>query len=237
MTNISDSEIVDRANLDTVLLDAGEISAENSEADWVIGLSVHVVDVLSGYTVAGRLTGFTPGEVRISVEELMTEHRSVMVQFDSFAFEGETLCCLSTDRGYEANITINDVQKNGLRREPRFPVKLAGQMFPPHSEPVPIMIVDISRDGLGIELPVAVEVDQPIALVSGSVFVFATVRYCRSLPGSGFRAGVEMQHVLERPIETQVEEPAGLLGKVFGWRGRRNSGPTPIDSRPVAVSS
>jgi hypothetical protein len=220
----------------------GEISRESSQADWVIGLNVHVVDFLSGYTVEGVLRSFTPGEVAVFVDEIVPEHRSVTVQFDSFVFDGETLFCRPKDHGYEAHITIDDVEKSGLRKEPRFPIKLAGQMFPPSSEPVAITVVDFSSDGLGIELPMAVEVDQPIAILAGPVFVFATVRHCRKMEGGGYRAGLAMQHVLGRPRETpaEEEESPSLLGRVFGgkgWRARRDSNPRPIGSKPIALSS
>lgn len=105
-----------------------------SRPDWAIGLDVEVVDLLSGYTVAGMLEGFTTGEVTVSVAEPIPEQRAVMVQFDSFVFEGATLFCRPKESGYEAHITIDDVEKSVRRREPRFPIKRAGQMFVPHSE-------------------------------------------------------------------------------------------------------
>jgi len=224
MENGLDVQTLEAVLPDTVI--EGERGAESSKADWVIGLTVHVVDFLSGYTVAGALAGFTPGEVTVFVDELIPEQRSVKVQFDSFVFEGETLFCRAKEHGFEAHITIDDIEHSGLRKEPRFPVRLAGKVFPPHSAPVPITIVDFSRGGLGIELPIAVEVGQPIAILSESVFVFALVRYCRSLPEGGYRAGVEMQHVLERPAEPRVEEAApSLLGRVFGKRPAAKAAP------------
>jgi PilZ domain len=191
-----------------------------SRPDWVIGLDVQVVDVLSGYTVAGVLEGFTTGEVTVAVDELTPEQRTVMVQFDSFVFEGETLFCRPKGSGYEAHITIDDVEKTGRRREPRFPIRLAGQMIVPHSEPVALTIVDMSREGLGIELPIAVESGQPVAISAGSVFVFAHVRYCRHA-GTLYRAGLEIQHVLEGTAvqaEEKQESSSGALRRMFGER-------------------
>jgi len=225
MENIIDTHADSVASADAGVLTKGEIGPENSQADWVIGLDVHVVDFLSGYTVAGVLMNFTPGEVTVSVDEIMPEQRSVTVQFDSFVFEGETLYCRPKGHGYEAHITIGDVEKNGLRKEPRFPIQLAGRMFLRNADPVPITIVDFSTDGLGIELPMGVQVDQPIAILCGPVFVFAIVRHCRNIDDGGYRAGVEMQHVLARPVETPAkeEEAPSLLGRVFGKRQSRQS--------------
>jgi hypothetical protein len=197
---------------------ASEIQAKRP--DWVIGLDVQLVDFLSGYTVAGVLEGFTTGEVTVAIDEVIPERRTVIVQFDSFFFEGETLFCRPKDSGYEAHITIDDVEKNGRRREPRFPVKLAGRMFVPHSEPVPLTVVDVSREGLGIELPVAVETGQPVAISAEFVFVFAIVRYCRA-QGTLYRAGLEIQHVLQRPAIPEQEgqqESSSVLRRMFGER-------------------
>jgi hypothetical protein len=195
-----------------------ESEIQVSPPDWVIGLEVQVVDFLSGYTVAGRLQGFTTGEVKVVVDEPIDERRTVMVQFDSFAFEGETLLCRPKEGGYEAHITIDDVENNGRRRDPRFPIKLAGHMFAPHSDPIPLTVVDMSREGLGIELPLAVEAGRPVAISAGPVFIFATVRYCRAA-GTLYRAGLEIQHVLERPAAPEEKKEGSssrALLKMFG---------------------
>jgi hypothetical protein len=232
MEKIMDIQSNSVASADAGVLISGEIGPESSQPDWVIGLNVHVVDFLSGYTVTGVLMNFTPGEVTVSVDEIIPEQRSVTVQFDSFVFEGETLFCRAKGHGYEAHITIGDVENSGLRKEPRFPIELAGRMFRPNADPVPITIVDFSTEGLGIELPVGLQVDQPIAILTGPVFVFAIVRHCRNMDGGGYRAGVEMQHVLARPMETAVdeEEAPSLLGRVFGKR-------QPVKSTPLRTSN
>lgn len=200
-----------------VLPDEGS-AGEPSRPDWVIGLEVQVVDFLSGYTVAGVLESFTTGEVTVAIGELIPEQRTVMVQFDSFFFEGETLFCRPKGSGYEAHITIDDVETNGRRREPRFPIKLAGRMIVPCSDPVPLTVVDMSREGLGIELPISLEAGQPVAMSAGPVFVFAIVRHCRSA-GQLYRAGLEIQHVIERPArqeERKEESASGVLRRVLG---------------------
>jgi hypothetical protein len=187
-------------------------------AEPAIGLNVLVVDFLSGYTVRGVLESFTPGEVTIQVEEMIPEQRSATVQFGSFVFQGETLYCRAKGARYEAHITIG-ASENGVRIGPRFPIKLAGQVFPPESDPVAITIVDVSRDGLGLELPMLVEPGQPIAIAAGNVFVFATVYFCRRLSDGVFRAGVEIEHVLEKPsIPDPTELSTGMMSRVFRRR-------------------
>ncbi len=194
-----------------------------------LNLQVQVVDFLSGYAVRGVLQGFTPGEVTISVGERVDEQRMVTVQLNSFSFEGQTLFCGPRDNQFEVHISIDDVEANGLRRAPRFPVKLAAELSLPRAEPVPVTIVDISSDGLGIELPVSVETGQPIAVTTGSVFVFATIRHCRQLSEGIFRAGAEMHHLFQRTVELPADAPRlTFLQRAWGRRTLKEMGaPSP----------
>ena len=196
-----------------------ERAAAHSSPDSDFELDVQVVDYLSGSTVAGILEDFTPGEVTVSLNEPISEHRTVTVRLSSFFFKGETLYCRPTQAGYKTHISIDDASETGLRRVPRFPVKLPGHLFLPHTGPVAITIVDISCDGLGIELPLSVNAGQPIGLATESVFIFAIVHHCRQLSQGLFRAGVEMHHLFEKSVEFSTESPhSGLLGWVWGKR-------------------
>jgi hypothetical protein len=186
---------------------------------WPLELAVKVVDFLSSYTVHGVLEDFTPGEATILLNEEVSEQRQVTVEINSFLFEGHTLYCRPRQDQFEAHISIDDVEANGLRRAPRFPVKLPGQLFHSRLEPVAITIVDISSDGLGIELPLSVETGQPIAVASGSVLAFAIVRHCRQLSEGIFRAGAEMHHLFQKNIEPPKGSPSSnFLQKVLGKR-------------------
>ena len=188
-----------------------------SSDQWALRLEVQVVDFLSGYTIPGVLESFTPGEVTVMLTEPLSEQRTVSVRFNSFVFEGETLYCGARPGGYEAHISISDAGQNGMRRSPRFPVNFPSQLFSAQASAVSITIVDISRDGLGVDVPVALDPGQPIAISTGSVFVFAIVRHCRPVPHGLFRAGVEMHHLFEIPAQAAAV-PAGtdILRKVWG---------------------
>lgn len=196
-------------------------ATEPSATPAEMGLSVEVVDFLSGYKIAGILENFTPGETTILVEESIPEFRTVTVQFQSFVFEGETLFCGARGREFELHITIDDAEKSGLRKSPRFPLRMQGEIFLKQAPPAPVTIVDISAGGMGLELPIAVQAGQPIAISTGRVFVFGVVAHCRRGPDGGFRAGVEMKHVLERNAEagkTEERSLPGLFAKVLRKR-------------------
>ena len=86
---IMDSPMVDDIGSDQIPIMNGEAQAGHSDAARVIGLNVRVVDFLSGYSVAGILDTFTPGEVRIALDEVIPEQRLVTVRFDLFEFAGK----------------------------------------------------------------------------------------------------------------------------------------------------
>jgi hypothetical protein len=192
---------------------------------WPLELEVQVVDFLSGYTVRGVLEGFTPGEVTVLLSEPVAEQRMATVRLNSFVFEGLTLYCRPRQDQFEVHISIDDVETNGLRRAPRFPVKLPAELFLPRVDPVAIRIVDISSEGLGIELPILVEMGQPIAIATESVFVFATVRHCRQLSEGLFRGGAEMHHLFERNVELPADAPRlTFFQRAWGKRSPKGAG-------------
>jgi PilZ domain len=201
-------------------LPSTEESSDPSSRHGLLELEAQVVDFVSNYTIRGVLEGFTPGEVTILLGEPISEQRSVTVRLDSFTFEGQTLYCRPRQDGYEAHVSIDDVETTGLRRAPRFPVKLPARLLLRDASSVLITILDISRDGVGIELPISVETGQAIAVECGSVFVFAVVRHCRELPSGLFHAGAEMHHLFEKPVAIPADAPRStFLSRI---RGRRS---------------
>lgn len=166
--------------------------------DGNLQLHVRIIDVLSNYTVPGLIFGFTPGEVAILVDEPMSEERTVAVHLDSFSFEGQVLYCGPRDGRYETHISIDDTERTGIRRAPRFPVTVPAELMLSEGGPVAIVIRDISRDGMGLESPRALQPGQLVAISSAPAFIFAVVRHCQQESEGRFRAGVEMHHLFER---------------------------------------
>jgi hypothetical protein len=215
-----------------------EQAAERNEisqfpTDCTLQIQVSVVDLLSSYTVRGVIVSFTPGEVAVIMDEEMPPERDVAVHLNAFCFEGHTLYCGPKAGQYEVHISIDDIEGAGLRKTPRFPVMIPAELTPPNAGPVPVTIRDISRDGMGIESPVPLEVGHPVALASGPAFVFAVVRHCRPLPGGRFRAGIEMHHLFERPQEPANEPaPSNSVREVVGrWFSRKSQ--IHVGTRPL----
>jgi hypothetical protein len=191
--------------------------------DKLMQIEVRVVDVLSNYTVPGALVYFTPGEVVVLLNEAMDDQRTVAVHWNPFSFEGQILYCQPYQDKYEVHISIDDTAGSGLRREPRFPVMIPAELMRPDGVPVPVTIRDISRHGMGLELPFALEIGLPIALASGPAFVFAVVRYCRPLGNGAFRTGVEMLHLFEPKRPATEPAPRSFLGDLWDRWFRRSS--------------
>jgi hypothetical protein len=203
--------------------------AEDRSAVSLLGrsmeLEVYVVDFLSNYTVRGLLEGFTPGEATIILGEPVEEQRAVTVRLNSFTFEGRTLYCRPREDQYEAHISIDDVEATGVRRAPRFPIKLPARLLLSSVGALAVTIVDISRDGLGIDSPVPLETGQAIGIECGSVLVLAIVRHCRELPGGIYRAGAEMHHLFEKAVQLPSESPrSSFLQRVWGKRSPKGAG-------------
>jgi hypothetical protein len=191
----------------SVLAESADVgSAPRMSPDGTLQLHVRVVDVLSNYSIPGFVFGFTPGEVAILVDEPMSEERTVAVHVDSFSFEGQVLYCAPYGDRYETHISIDDTERTGIRRAPRFPVTVPAELMLPQGDPVAMTIRDISRDGMGLESPLALQPGQLVAIASAPAFIFAVVRHCRQLSPGRFRVGVEMHHLFERPAP--LPEPA-----------------------------
>lgn len=188
----------------------------------LLRIEVKIVDVLSNYTVPGVLVGFTPGEVAVFVGEPLSEQRAVTVQLNSFSFEGQTLYCAPYENQFEIHVSIDDLEDTGMRRSPRFPVSIPADLMRPNGDPVAITIRDISREGMGIELPVPLAVGQPVAIASGPAFLFAVVRHCKTIAPNSFRAGVEMHHLFERPLPPVEPPQPSVLRSVWRCFSRRD---------------
>ena len=85
------------------------------------------------------------------------------------------------DGQYQTNVRFRDSAETGLRRTPRFTVKLSAEMFVRNSlEPLPAIITDISGDGAwGRGFPLVLAAGEPIVVSSEMNIAFGVIRYCR----------------------------------------------------------
>jgi len=93
----------------------------------------------------------------------------VAVAFKDARFEGEVMHCEPKDSLYQTNIRFKDADEKGLRRVPRFPVRLSALVFAVNSsDAIPAAIIDISGGGLGLELSSALSGGDPVVVESVS---------------------------------------------------------------------
>lgn len=148
----------------------------------------------------GFIESFVPGEVSLFLNCLLADHTPVTVEFKGAHLEGEIVSSLPLNGGYKTNILVyDDSEAGGQRRAPRFPVILPAQVYGCGSNvPLKATIVDISREGLGLDIRERLDIDTTIAVETESCTAFGVVRHCRPLARDRFRAGVSMVYVMHK---------------------------------------
>jgi hypothetical protein len=178
---------------------SSEILSENSLG---LRLEARVTAATWEIGVAAILQDFAPGEVILLLDEQIATGARVTIQVSAYSFDGEVMFCKPRSSRWEAHVSFDDVDRIGLRMTPRFPVRIPAQVFASVSgSPTQATILDISRDGLGIELAAPLPLDASVAVQSEENIALGEVRHCRALPSGQFRAGVRLYHVLEKDPE------------------------------------
>ncbi len=191
-----------------------------------MNLAIRVNPFSTSISIAGQVVDFAPGEVAALLDQFVPVGTPVAAWLQHAAFSGEVLCCLPKDGGYQTNIRFKDSDENGLRRTPRFSVKLSAQVFSRSAScPQLATIVDISGFGLGLLVPCVLSVGDPIAVESEMNIALGIVRYSRSFSKDTFRIGVELHHVLQKHDERRSKNsPFKVLWNTFVHRLSRGRG-------------
>src|SRR3984885_14454216 len=134
-----------------------QMQARVTAPTWEIGLS-------------GLVHDFTPGEVILILDDNIAAGTRVTIQINMSSFVGDILYCSPSGSRWEAHVSFDDVDATGLRRTPRFPVSIPARIFfnasgtSASEGTVEARIIDISGDGLGVELAVALPKDANTAV-------------------------------------------------------------------------
>jgi hypothetical protein len=131
-------------------------------------------------------------------------------------FEGEISLCRPSQGHYQVHISIRDADERGLRKAPRFPVRLPARVFSAASKkPVKATIVDISSDGLGLLVNSTLPFGDMIAVESEANTSFGAVRHCRELFPGMFHIGVEIHNVIAKPApQPEISRKAGVFQRI-----------------------
>jgi len=189
-----------------------QMQARVTAHTWEIGLSAVLHD-------------FTPGEVILLLDDKIASGTHVTVQLNTTSFAGDILFCEPSGSRWEAHISIDDVDATGLRRTPRFPVSIPARVFASASDvPLEGRIVDISGEGLGIELAVELPKQSNIAVQSEENTALGVVRHCRELSSGLFRAGVQLHHIVRKDLDLEKASlESGWMNKLGARFGRKKS--------------
>ena len=82
------------------------------------------------------------------------------------------------------------------RSEPRFPCDAIPARIRTESGAISARIMDISRSGIRLELPVCLPVPCDVTVCFNNVVVAGEIRYCRPNPDNSFAAGLQIQDVI-----------------------------------------
>jgi hypothetical protein len=179
-----------------------EIQAPATGVESGVGLEVRVKSPTWEVGVGAVLQDFTPGEVILLLDDPIEAKTQVAVQVNTCSFHGDILYCKPSGTRWEAHVSFDDVDSSGLRRTPRFPVHIPARLFARGSAgPLDAMILDISGDGLGVEIGRAVPAQANVAVQSEDAVALGHVRHCREIGPGVFRAGILMQHIMRRDGE------------------------------------
>jgi hypothetical protein len=187
-----------------------QMEARVTAATWEIGL-------------AAVLQDFTPGEVILILDDKIASGTHVTIQMNTCSFDGVILYCQPSDSRWEAHVSFDDVDATGLRRTPRFPVSIPARVFSNASNvPLEGTIIDVSGEGLGIELAVAVPLQSSIAVQSEENTALGVVRHCRELSSGLFRVGVLLHHIVRKDADLEkASAESGWMNKLGARFGRK----------------
>jgi hypothetical protein len=189
-----------------------QMEARVTAPTWEIGLSAVVQD-------------FTPGEVILMLDDQIAAGTRVTIQLNTASFTGDILFCAPSGSGFEAHVSFDDVDATGLRRTPRFPVSIPARVFSSAGDiPLEGKIVDVSGEGLGIELATPLPMQTNIAVQSEENIALGVVRHCREISSGLFRAGVQLHHIVRKdPDLEKASAESGWINKLGARFGRKKA--------------
>jgi hypothetical protein len=188
-----------------------------------LGLEALVTSPTWEVGFVGVIQDFTPGEVILLLHERIAPGTHVTIRVSSASFNGEILLCNPQGAAWETHVSFDDVDAIGLRRTPRFPVRIPARAFiRGHDGPIEGMILDVSGEGLGMELSKPVALHSNIAVQSEESMALGEVRYCRQRSGGLFRVGIQFHHIMSKdPEHEKVLAQSGWMSKLGVRLGRK----------------
>jgi hypothetical protein len=163
------------------------------------------------------------GLVHVRVGTQTWQGFQVVLKFDHLSIPGEVLYCKPKDQEYLICIQLAAPETGSHRREPRYPLNLAGKLIVLSDSGtlvVPGTVADLSRSGLGLRVPVVLETESIICVETEKMLIVGKVRYCKKMGEGEFSVGIETTDVFSDPnanpfAGSPFDKINHLLGKVI----------------------
>jgi hypothetical protein len=145
-----------------------------------------------------------PGEVHFLCSDPVPKDSPAEAEFDEGCrVTGQIVGCLKSGDRYLLSFLVKDADR---RQEQRFPVNQPGWLLPslePDALQIAVLIRDVSRNGVGLDLPDFLTNRTPVVLKTPECLIFGTIQHC--VPNDlGFRAGI---HIDETFVRSQALHP------------------------------
>jgi len=168
---------------------------------------------------AGVMEHFIPGEACILVRERFRVDAPICVEVHGFEFTGTVAFCEPKEDMFEIHIVLANVDEEGRRRDARYVVNLPARVYASLADaPVNGVLVDISREGLGLESPLDLEVGDTVAVESQSNLAFGIVRHSRALAGGIYRVGLLVHNVIIKEVKPESSEKRSWVRSFLSGR-------------------
>jgi hypothetical protein len=187
--------------------------AEDQGAPTSLGRGIGVLIKTSDLKLVGVIQEIKTHGLSIAIKQPLKVGSSVSVEFGSECRNGEIISCRRTGSTYETCVVMEKAADRRL--DERFPVTLEVRIVADSvGSKTNALVVDLSRQGMGLEIPTPLKLQETVAIETATNQAFGIVRNCQELPGGNYHAGVEIFHVIPKERVESSRKPS-LLERLF----------------------
>jgi hypothetical protein len=163
------------------------------------------------YTCGAKIWSASDGFLRLVVDVPIVVGASVELSFEGCRTEGEVAFCQQWSGGY--NVGVQLMNNRSVRREPRFPIQIAGRLTvlgDQGPQRISVELIDVSASGVGLIAPERIAVGVCVEITLEHGVLFGEIRHCEVENGR-FRAGVKMYHMVAKAPPDRAKSSSNLL--------------------------
>jgi hypothetical protein len=192
----------------------------NSTPAAPLSLEIHIEGKDS--TVSGLLVDIGSGQIHLRCERWMEPGSNVSLRVNRIRLRATITYCRFKRDSYLACLELASGTAQ-QRSEPRFPLNIPGEMVLLGSAGAQVtqgVIKDISHSGLGLRIPVPVEISALICIDTGELLIVGEARHCAPADEGEYSIGVRLTDVFSDSPEAMPlgrDESGGTLKQVPGY--------------------